>query len=552
MEILKVEDLTFQYPLSERTAVRSASFAVNSGEFVVLCGATGSGKSTLLRCLKPEIAPTGTKSGNIVFQNAPLDVGSERIGFVAQRPDEQIVTDRVYSELAFGLENLGTPSDVIARKIAEISAFFGIEDWFERDVATLSGGQKQLLNLAAVTVTEPDLILLDEPTSMLDPIAASDFISMLKKLNRELSLTVVIAEHRTEDAVAACDRIIFMANGAIVADGDPQTIAAVGGDILPFMPAATRLYHMVGGTGACPVDVRDGKRFAARFAPQTEYETKKNKGASTNDTVAPKKRKRDIAEAALEFNDVYFKYDRKSDDVLSALELSIYENEIFCLLGGNGSGKSTLLSCACGLRKPYGGNVRVFGKKISDYRGGELYSGCVSLLPQDVQTLFLRASVREELEDAYESAADSPIDLSPLFEKHPYDLSGGEQQLLALAKVLSRKPRLLLMDEPTKGLDPRRKDELRQIIKDLRAHGTTILAVTHDVEFAASTADRCAILFRGKALGTATPRDFFSYGSFYTTAAARMARGYFEGVATTEDLAAACLKSLEIAEAATK
>jgi len=531
MEILAVKDLSFTYPQCAHPAVQNVSFAVERGEFVVLCGATGSGKSTLLRRLKREIAANGEETGEITFRDAPIgQVAPERIGFVAQRPDEQIVTDRVYSELAFGLENLGLPQSVIARRVAEMASYFGIEDWFERDVSTLSGGQKQLLNLAAVMVMNPELILLDEPTSQLDPIATSDFLGTLKKLNRDFSLTVLIVEHRLEELVPMCDRLLVMEGGRLTQNNAPREVIGAldsHGSLLDAMPTAARLYHALSETGTCPLTLREGRGLV-----ESTYKNGIRSITETAYTHRPQK--------ALEFKDVYFRYGRELPDVLKGLRFTVYENEVFCLLGGNGSGKTTALACAAGLRRPYSGQIRVFEKRLKEYAGQALYRACLTLLPQDVQTLFLCNTVREELADAEVDPSMLPFDLSYLLDRHPYDLSGGEQQLLALAKVLSTKPRLLLMDEPTKGLDSEKKKQLIGILRELKASGVTVLIVTHDVEFAAACADRCALFFRGDIVSIGTPREFFSENRFYTTAAARMTKGYFENAVTVEDVATLC------------
>ncbi|MCR5681360.1 MAG: energy-coupling factor ABC transporter ATP-binding protein, partial [Clostridiales bacterium] len=249
----------------------------------------------------------------------------------------------------------------------------------------------------------------------------------------------------------------------------------------------------------------------------------------------PETPEREEAAPALQFSDVWFRYDRNAPDVLRGLTLTVREGECYAILGGNGSGKTTALSAAAGILRPYAGQIRVYGKKLRDWRNQSLYRDCLAMLPQDVQTVFLCNSVREELAEAGADPASLPFDLSSLLNRHPYDLSGGEQQLVALGKVLAAKPRLLLLDEPTKGLDAGMKERLLGLLGDLRRSGMTIVAVTHDVEFAAVFADRCALFFRGEAVSTGTPRELFSKNSFYTTAAARMTRGFYDGAVTVED-----------------
>ncbi|MBQ2251337.1 MAG: ATP-binding cassette domain-containing protein [Clostridia bacterium] len=530
MELLTVKNLTFTYPNSKKSAVAGLSCTINSGDFTVLCGATGSGKSTFLRLLKREIAPNGIESGEILLENTPITEVSGRIGFVTQHSDEQIVTDKVYSELAFGLENSGLEQNVIARRVAEMASYFGIEDWYNRDVSTLSGGQKQLLNLASVMISDPDILILDEPTSQLDPIATSDFLATLKKLSRDFSLTVIIAEHRLEELIPMCDRLMVMENGTLIENGDPAEITAKldkGSRLVLSMPTSVRLYHMLGEKGACPLTVKEGRAFI-----ESTYKNSLR--------ALPEKKYAHSDKKALEFKNVYFRYERNLPDILKGLSFTVYENEIFCILGGNGSGKTTALSCAASLRKIYSGEIRVFGKKIKDYPAQTLYTNCLTLLPQDVQSVFLRNTVREELEDSKTDINALPFDLSHLLDKHPYDMSGGEQQLVALAKVLSTSPRLILMDEPTKGLDAHKKQILIEVIKNLKASGISVLIVTHDVEFASLCADRCALFFRGDIVSVGTPREFFSKNKFYTTAASRMSKGYFDFAVTLEDIAELC------------
>lgn len=530
MEILTVKNVSFTYPTCDTPVLRDVSFSVAEGDFAVLCGETGSGKSTLLTLLT-QLAPIGKMSGEIFFGELPIQkVPCERIGFVMQRPDEQLVTDRVYAELAFGLENLGLPQSVIARRVAEMASYFGIEDWFERDVSTLSGGQKQLLNLASVMAMKPDILILDEPTSQLDPIAASDFISTLKKLNRDFSLTVLIAEHRLEELIPICDTLLIMDSGKITGCGEPRTVLSeldTSSRLLYSVPAAARIYIGLGKSGELPLTVREGRRFIEKNYRNTV-------DSLPNAAVEHGENK------ALEFKRAYFRYARELPDVLRGLDLAVYENEIFCLLGGNGSGKTTALSCAAGLRRLYSGEIRIFEKKLAAYTGQALYQNCLTLLPQDVESVFLCSSVRAELEDVGADLSSLPYDLSGLLDKHPYDLSGGERQLVALAKVLASKPRILLMDEPTKGLDASKKRELITVLRRLKADGMTVVIVTHDVEFAALCGDRCALFFRGSVASIGSPREFFSENSFYTTAASRMTRDYYDGAVTAEDVIELC------------
>lgn len=529
MELLKIENLTFAYPNTLSPTIKGVNLTVNEGEFTVLCGATGSGKSTLLRLLKRELSPTGDISGSIYYKETNItqlssNISASKIGFVMQNPEHQIVTDKVWHELGFGLENMGLPQNEIALRVCEMASYFGIESWFEKSVSELSGGQKQLLNLASVMAMQPDILILDEPTAQLDPIAATDFINTLKKLNTDFSLTVIIVEHRLEEVIPICDNLIVLKDGVVTHNRDPRTVIKQleeDDDILSAMPSSVRLYHSLRGKGSCPLTVREGRRFLQdnfgnkiTSLPDEKYVYNKN--------------------AVLEFKEVFFRYERNLPDVLKGINLSVYENEIFCILGGNGSGKTTTLNTAAGLIKAYSGSVKVFGKKIKEYKNQTLYKECLSMLPQDVETVFLKNTVNEELSGV--DTGELPFDISHLLDKHPYDLSGGEQQLVALAKVLAAKPKLLLMDEPTKGLDTIKKAQIINILKQLKQNGVTVVIVTHDVEFAAECADRCALFFRGNIVSVDRPCEFFSNNRFYTTAASRMSRGFYEKTVTLRQI----------------
>ncbi len=547
MEILRVENLSFTYPTEQAQALRGVSFSVKEGEFILLCGASGCGKTTLLRLLKEELAPEGTTEGAIYYKGKPLAEvtrreSAEEVGFVMQDPDSQIVTDKVWHELAFGLENLGLPRSAIRLRAAETAGFFGISDWFGGNTDELSGGQKQVLNLACVMAMHPALLLLDEPTGQLDPIAASEFIATVKKLNTELGLTVILAEHRLEELFPLADRVIVMENGAVVSDARPcETPAALrrsgkGATVLPGLPAAMRIFDALETEGASPVTVKEGRAYL--------------RSACRNGTRALPEEAGSVAgPVALELKNVCFRYEKTAPDVLRGLSAQIREGEIFAVLGGNGSGKTTMLDCLAGLRRPYAGSVSVYGKKIKDYKNNSLYRGVLSYLPQDPKTVFVQDSLEADLtalcaamgKPAEESGAAvreqaARFGVEGLLARHPYDLSGGEQQKAALAKMLLSDPRILLMDEPTKGMDAAAKNDLMETLRRLSGEGRTVVMVTHDIEFAAVCADRCAMLFDGEIFAEGAPRAFFSDNNFYTTAANRIARGFYDNAVTVEDV----------------
>ena len=550
MEILHIENLTFRYPKAESNAIENINLKVNSGEFVVVCGQSGCGKTTLLKLLKKELSPAGEKSGTVFYKGIPQDdldekTGASEIGYVLQNPDNQIVTDKVWHELAFGLENLGVPTEVIRRRVGEMASYFGIQDWFRKNTDELSGGQKQLLNLAAIMVMQPKILILDEPTAQLDPIAASDFIATLQKLNRELGLTIILVEHRLEEVFPIADKVLLMDRGGVLLYDSPKNIGQKLGKadhpMLLGLPSAVRIFNALKIQDDCPLTVKEGRDFLEKhFTAEKHHASEKE--YIHNETVA------------VELKKVWFRYERDLPDILRGTSVKIYQGEFYCILGGNGTGKTTTLNVISGLNKAYRGKVLINGKPIKEYKGNSLYRRCLAFLPQNPQTVFIKDNVRDDFSEILEvmeipketrklkiEKIAEKIGITHLLDKHPYDLSGGEQQKCALAKMLLLEPKILLLDEPTKGLDAYSKHILKKILSGLKQDGITVLMVTHDVEFAAENADRCALFFDGEILSADTPEKFFAENNFYTTAANRMARGLWPSAVTCEQVIEHCL-----------
>ncbi len=552
MALIAIEDLSFSYPTAGETlSLDHVSLQVNAGEYVALCGRSGSGKTTLLRHLKTVLTPHGRRSGRVLFDGVPLeqvDARSQaaRIGYVMQDPDSQIVTDKVWHELAFGLESLGCDQKTMRLRVAEMASYFGVADWFHRDVAQLSGGQKQLLNLASVMAMQPDVLILDEPTSQLDPIAASDFLNTVKKLNRELGTTVLLSEHRLEDVLHSADRVAVMERGKIIVDDSPARAAwqlwKNDDEMFAAMPTPTRVYYGAGETDEhCPLTVREGRGWlSARFADRPPAVT----------ALPPEPPLAVPERPILQLREVWFRYEKDAPDVLRGVNMAVAPASLFAIVGANGAGKSTLLRAICGICRPYRGQVKLDGRPVQKYRDSELFRGNLAMLPQDPKSLFVKKTVREELRemlptrdgDAEDAVSDvvQTCALEGLLDSHPYDLSGGEQQRVALAKVLLTRPRLLLLDEPTKGMDSFFKREFAAILRRLTGQGVTIVLVSHDVEFCAAYADAVSLFFDGQLLTTNTPRRFFAGNSFYTTAAHRMSRSVFRDAVTAEDVIGLC------------
>ncbi|MBQ7341438.1 MAG: ATP-binding cassette domain-containing protein [Oscillospiraceae bacterium] len=548
MAHFEIKDLSFSYPTANgRKTLDGINLTIQKGEYVVLCGASGSGKTTLLRHMKSVLAPNGEKNGAILFDGEPVEKVSRqeqsaKIGFVMQNPEDQIVTDKVWHELAFGLESLGCDQKTMRARVAEMACYFGIADWFHKDVATLSGGQKQLLNLASIMAMQPEVLILDEPTSQLDPIAASDFLSTVRKINIELGTTVIITEHRLEDIFPYADRAVVMDKGRVIADDTPRNIGKLlyekGSNMFAAMPTPVRVFYGTKGEGDCPLTVREGRTWLSKTCPTPRIGTL---------PAAELNEKRDIA---LSLKELWFRYEKDSPDVLRGVSAEVPEGSLYAIVGGNGTGKSTMLKAICGICRPYRGKVKVFGKVAQKYKASELFGGCLAMLPQDPRSLFVKRTVREELAemsgDQQRIAEIAAVcEIEDLLDSHPYDLSGGEQQRSALAKVLLTNPRLLLLDEPTKGIDSFFKEKLAAILAKLKGQGITVVMVSHDVEFCARYADMVSMFFDGQILTTDSPRRFFGNNSFYTTAANRMSRHVFSMAVTAEDVVELCKQNEE-------
>lgn len=597
MDILDVQKLTFAYPDTTaeyggvylEPALKEASFCVAQGDFLVILGSSGCGKTTLLKLLKPVLAPHGKKSGSIFFNGADIESLSYEelasdIGFVMQDVNAQLVTDEVWHELAFGLESLGCSNSMIKRRVAEMTSFFGLSGIFHKKVRELSGGQKQMVNLASVMAMNPKLLILDEPTSQLDPIAAEEFVACLTRINRELGTTIIMTEHRLEEVLPVCTKVMAMEDGQVTAFGPLRECMAelcTDGRYMGFMTAATRVYAgvskdkkkyhadmthnedeihanesvAVDNIYSLPVSVGEGRSYLAELlknatltggssheselCDKTIEEEKTfiniDKNKMTVDEKIVSDKHVSTGNDILVCKSLCYAYDKAGDDIVNKLTLSVREGEILSISGGNGSGKTTFLKLIAGIMESDNGRIRVAAGRRT------------ALLPQNPTDLFTRNTVRDELvctqdsvenEISYEAVADvvRTCMMEDLLLRHPYDLSGGEQQRLALAKLMLIDPDIFLLDEPTKGIDPEFKLEYGDILKQLKTRGKTIIIVSHDIEWEASISDRCALMFDGSIAAIEPVKDFFSGNHFYTTAAARIAGGMIENAITVEDI----------------
>lgn len=544
MAHFEVKNLSFSYATSpEKVALKEISILIEQGAYITICGKSGSGKTTLLRHLKSVLTPYGQRTGEVLFKGKKLTDISERdqaseIGFVMQNPEHQIVTDKVWHELAFGLESLGYDQKEIRLRVAEMASFFGIQNWFHKDVSELSGGQKQLLNLASIMAMQPSVLILDEPTSQLDPIAAADFLNTVRKINRELRTTIIITEHRLEDILYASDQVIVMDQGRIVANDRPEKIGEYlkteNNDMFAAMPTPMQVYYGVPNKLKCPLTVREGAEWLELLLAGKNLRIREINDEKTLYDESQ------IKSPAVELKEVWFRYEKKAQDVLKGVSMKVPRNSIFAVVGGNGTGKSTMLKSIGGICKPYRGKVKVEGR--------------LSMLPQDPQDLFGHGTVEEELKEmlsgkdvAGEETLETVVgicEIKHLLKQHPYDLSGGEQQRVALAKVLLTEPEVLLLDEPTKGIDSFFKLRFAQILEKLKEKGVTIILVSHDIEFCAKYADMVSMFFDGGIVTTNTPNRFFSGNGFYTTAANRMSRHVFKNAIINEEVISLCQLNL--------
>jgi len=565
---IEFKNVSFTYPNCENAALDDVSFAINESDFVVVCGASGSGKTTLLRHMKKNMVPYGRGTGEILYKGQDIEAVLDRIsvseiGYVQQNPDNQIVTDKVWHELAFGLESLGESNEVIRKKTAEMAEYFGVSNWFRKNVWELSGGQTQLLNLASVMIMQPKVLILDEPTAQLDPIAATQFFDTIRKINRDFGTTIILSEHRLEEVFTMADKVLAMDKGKIVIFDSPQKVGKFlsndNKSLFYGLPSAMKIYAEVrSGNNSdlkiqaianenCPITVKEGRLWldSLKKLSQNSQEMKKiienkiTESKITNITVATSDK------IAIELKNVYFKYNKKNEDILSDVNLLVKKGEMVAILGGNGVGKTTLLKLITGIKNPYSGKVKSEGRVIA--------------LPQNAQAIFTEITVEEELGEAFtdksaysnnltkEDIIASVDDMLKFMElqnyrkTNPYDLSGGQQQKLAIAKILLLQPQILLLDEPTKGIDPYFKCSLAKILKALIDKGVTIVMVSHDIEFCAEYASRCAMLFDKTIVSEGATREFFGGNSFYTTAANRMSRHIFKNCVTCEQVVEACI-----------
>jgi energy-coupling factor transport system ATP-binding protein len=580
MHTFEIKRFSFTHHGREKPALDNINLIIREGEFITLCGKSGSGKSTLLRNLRAPSAPPGIGRGRITFFGRPIEMvppleQMRRIGYVAQDPESGLTSDSVWTELSSGLVALGMDERSVRLRVAEMVGFFGIQPWFRTEVSALSGGQKQMLTLASAMSLQPDVLLLDEPTAHLDPVAAGDFLDAVRRINRETGTTVVISEQRLEEVFQMSDRAVVMDRGAIIVDAPPKrvgvTLAQTGHDMALAMPAPMQVFLELEQDAAVkwrraesgslrsmgfPITVRDGREWLTDLfegAPPVKRSIDRFRAPETDNAGG----------AVIEIKNLRFRYGKSGHDVIAGLDLTVPKAKFFCIVGGNGVGKSTAVKLIGGLLGPYRGSIRVNGKDIKKATAKERDALTAGLLPQNPKLLFTEESTEKNLlavagarvkpdgsvPEPHESegkvaGVTALLVLDDLLDRAPSELSAGERQRVALGLTLLREPGVLLLDEPTKGLDNHFKERLAVIIRALLSQGKTVLMVSHDIEFCAKHADICALFFDGAVVASGEPGAFFSGNGFYTTAANRMSRHIFANAVTTKELIGLCRENI--------
>ena len=557
MPFLEVKDFSFKY--DDNYVLKDINFEINEGEFVLMCGPSGSGKTTLLNNIKKELKPSGESSGQIIFDNIAIeDIDKKQsacdIGLIFQNPDAQIVTDTVIQEIAFPLENIGLPTEEIRNRIAEMSTFFGIDKILHENVNNLSGGQKQLVNLCSILVLKPKLLLLDEPTSQLDPIAAYDFLSILRRLNEEFSITIIITEHKLDNVFPFANKVMYLQDGRLKYINDSRNICndIKNDEVFKYyMPDVAKinllLKNKYDSFNEVPValSVREGMQLL------NNMEDVINEIPLQSISKVEEKN----TEELLNVKNLWFGYD-KEKIILNGIDFKVKKGEYLTIIGGNGSGKSTLLKLLAGLIKPIKGKVKyVKNSKISyihqnpmiQFSEDSVLKELSNIRESKIETDFninpFKKSKKEEvktdneivLSDYAEELVDY-FDIKKLLNNHPYDCSGGEQQKIAFIKALLEKPDIMILDEPTKGLDPISNNKLSKLLKKVNDEGITIIMTTHDLSFVADNVERCVMIFDGSLQLDTTPTQIFSSNNFYTTFVNRMVKNYLPKAISIKDV----------------
>lgn len=605
MALIEFDGFSFSYLNSdgiqaETKSLDDINLEINYGDFVLLCGPSGCGKTTLLTNLKKELMPAGRRSGEIRFDGKIIqdfdDVSSAcEIGYLFQNPDSQIVTDTVIQEIAFPLENIGLPTEEIRNRISEIVAFFGINDILHKNVNELSGGQKQLVNLCSLLVLRPKVLLLDEPMSQLDPIASYEFLSIVRRLNEEFSITVIMSEHKGDSIFPFIDKAVFLKDGKIEFVDNAHRICkdVIDDEIFEnYLPAVTKIYNSLLAKYPSlsklntPLSIREGRRClntihddlikisagvddCENFEHDYLHHSNKKYHSQEKSGILEKISFSRNKNALIMMDGIYFAYE-KEKLILKNIDFDLEKGDFVSLIGGNGVGKSTFLQLLVGILKPIKGKVsykkginlayvhqnplihfskdnvkeeflesiiesNLFNKSNIDFNK-EAYDNLLKLDNDE----FIESEILNELEfDSIRFKFKDLIeffDICDLIDKHPYDCSGGEQQKIVIVKALLQNADVLILDEPTKGLDPISSKALANILNSLKNNGLTILMTSHDLDFVADNCQRCLMLFDRDIQIDDDPKVIFAENNFYTTFTNRMVKDYVPEIVTLDDL----------------
>lgn len=541
MALLEIQNIKYYYPGSTKSSLNSIDLKIREGEFLLVVGGSGSGKSSLARVIAgliPEFYG-GRLDGKLFFQEEKLkgddrQILNSHVGIVFQDPEKQLVMTSVEAEIAFGLENLGLNQQEMFRRVAEVMSFLNLTSLRDKFTANLSGGEKQKVALASVVAMQPRILVLDEPTSQLDPVAVGEFLDLVEFLNKELGYTVVLIEQRLERCFHLADRIVVMEQGEIICDGTPGDAARWQlAHQLPFIPPVAKLFASV-NSSVVPLTVRDGRRELHKYLPTVslqEIPERKVKLTPVNEE-----------HTVLAANNIWYSYPG-GREVVRGQSLCVKEGEFVVILGANGSGKTTLLKLLTGILKPDRGSVQLLGQDTRNLSLTEL-GRKVGYLSQNPNDYLFQDTVEDELmftlnnfqlpDNGICEEILKKLNLYDLRQANPRDLSSGERQRVALASILVAGPRLLLLDEPTRGIDYRLKAELGGFLQGITASGGTVVMVTHDVEFAAENADRIVMIFDGM-VACDGPREVMGESIFYAPQMSRLFRGIARGVLTVNE-----------------
>lgn len=510
LEIININNLTFNYPDSKQSAIKNINLTVNEGEFILIVGPSGCGKSTLIRLLN-RVVPDyygGIIEGEVSISGRNIEFLDkkqviENVGMVYQHPEKQIVLQDVEREIAFGLENFNTDINTMKRNVFEVISLLGLNKIRDKQTTEISGGEKQRVAIASVVSMDPQIIAFDEPISQLDPISAEEVLNSIKRLNRDLGKTIILVEQRLDKCFHMADRIIFMENGEIIGQGTPKNIPE---NIVNkyHLPTITYIFKEA-GLQTLPITVKEGRDIIRnnKFQDLKEDDLK-------------------FKEVVMEIEKLNFEYER-GYKILKDLSFKLHRGEIMTVMGENGAGKSTLFKIIAGMIDKYKGKVLIDNKNIKSLKLKERIKK-IGYLSQNPNDYFGRKTVFEEVGYTLKNIGEYKeekveqvmklLNISYLEDKNPRDLSGGEKQRVAIACTIITDPEILILDEPTRGMDAEAKENLGEIIKTLAEVGKSIVVITHDSDFAGDYSHSVMLMFNGEIVAKGCARDIL-YNSMY-------------------------------------